>query len=88
MGAFSSQRVANEISFEVRSAVKTENGMAILPGQLWLSTVQKWLVLNLVFLISLPSQEGSRRWRRKEICSKEESKRAESAGFKDSPESL
>jgi hypothetical protein len=40
------------------------------------------------FLIPLPSQEGSRRWRRKEICSKEESKRAESAGFKDSAESL
>lgn len=62
--------------------------MAILPGQLWLSNVGGGFIPNHGFLIPLPSQEGSRRWRRKEICSKEESKRAESAGFKDSAESL
>lgn len=73
----------------VLKAYNREIGVkAILPGQLQFSNIQRWCILNGIFLISLASQEGSRRWRRKEICAKEKSKRAKSVGLKDIPESL
>uniref|UniRef100_F1RMT5 Diaphanous related formin 1 n=1 Tax=Sus scrofa TaxID=9823 RepID=F1RMT5_PIG len=45
--------------------------------------------LTLTFSAQTKSdQEGSGRWRRKEICAKEKSERVKGAGFKDGPESL